>query len=86
VTHLLALLLTASLRTVLNPTVTLPASKALRMTNLLDLKVLEHLDHLLKTLLAWRLKGAPTLKLASLIASLTLLLLVNLLLMFKRTL
>lgn len=85
-THLLALLLTASLRTVLNPTITLPAAKALSMISLLDFKVLEHLDHLLKTLLAWRLKGAPILNLESAIASLTLLLLINFLLMFYKTL
>ena len=85
-THLLALLLTASLRTVLNPTVTLPALKALIMISLLDLKVLEHLAHLLKTLLVWRLKAAPTLNLETLRAILTLLLLINFLLMFYKTL
>jgi hypothetical protein len=83
--HLLAALLTASLRTTLKGLVTLPEAKALLMTIYLDLNKQPHLNHLLKTLVVYKDKGAPTLNLATLRATLTLLLLINFLLMFLRT-
>jgi hypothetical protein len=83
--HLLAALLTASLRVILKALVTLPEFKALLMTICLDFNKQPHFNHLLKTLVDYKDKGAPTLSLAILRATLTLLLLMNFLLMFLRT-